>query len=86
MRQIVAGVKWRDLDEAIFVNSFWSWISRSYTVQLRHRFAREFEIAEANTANGKPVVFAINQQLQQYISQETAPRASPSPNRLTALT
>lgn len=65
----VAGVKWRDLDEATFHNSFWSWISRSYTVQLKHRFTKASEIVEANMADGKQVVITINQQQQQYIRQ-----------------
>jgi hypothetical protein len=65
----VAGVKWRDLDEATFHNSFWSWISRSYTIQLKHRFTKASEIVEANMANGKQVVITINQQQQQRIRQ-----------------
>lgn len=67
----VAGVKWRDLDEAIFVNSFWSWISRSYSVQLKHRFTKAVEIGESNMANGRQAVVTINQQLQHRISQVT---------------
>lgn len=66
-----AGVKWRDLDEAIFVNGFWSWMSRSYTIQLKHRFTKASEIAESNMANGKQVVITINQQHQQRIRTET---------------
>jgi hypothetical protein len=66
----VAGVKWRDLDEAIFANSFWSWMSRSYAVQLKHRFTKSVEIGESNMANGKQAVVTINQQLQQRISRE----------------
>jgi hypothetical protein len=65
----VAGVKWRDLDAAIFYNSIWSWISSSYTIQLKHRFTKESEIVEASMANGKQVVITINQQHQQYIRQ-----------------
>jgi hypothetical protein len=66
----VAGVKWRDLDEATFHNSFWSWISRSYTIQLKHRFTKTSEIVEADMANGKQVVITINQQHQQHIRQQ----------------
>lgn len=65
----LSGVKWRDLDEAVFVNSFWSWLSRSYTVQVRHRFTKANEIAESNMANGKQAVITINQQHQQRIRQ-----------------
>ena len=65
----VAGVKWRDLDEATFHNSFWSWMSGSYTIQLKHRFTKTSEIIEANMARGKQVVITINQQQQQFIRQ-----------------
>jgi len=65
----LTGVKWRDLDEAIFVNSFWSWLSHSYCVQVRHRFTKTNEIAEVDMANGKQAVITINQQHQQRIRQ-----------------
>jgi len=65
----VAGVKWRDLDEATFHNSFWSWLSGSYTIQLKHRFTKASEIVQADMARGKQVVISINQQHQQYIRQ-----------------
>lgn len=63
----LTGVKWRDLDEAVFVNSFWSWLSRSYTVQVRHRFTKANEIDEIHMAGGKQAVVTINQQHQQRI-------------------
>lgn len=66
----VSGVKWRDLDEAIFVNDFWSWISRSYTVQLKHRFTKAIEISEPGMAQGKQSVIAINQQHLVHIAAE----------------
>lgn len=65
----ITGVKWRDLDEAVFYNSFWSWISRSYTIQLKHRFTKASEIIETNMANGKQVAVNINQQHQERIRQ-----------------
>jgi len=65
----VAGVKWRDLDEATFHNTFWSWLSGSYTIQLKHRFTKASEIVQADMARGKQVVISINQQHQQYIRQ-----------------
>lgn len=67
----VAGVKWRDLDEAIFVNNFWSWLSGSYTVQLKHRFTKDIEISAPGMARGKQAVITINQQHQRSIATET---------------
>ncbi len=66
----VSGVKWRDLDEALFENSFLSWISHSYTVQLKHRFTKAIEIEATSMSNGKQAVVIINQQHQQYIRAE----------------
>ena len=40
----VAGVKWRDMDEATFEQGFWSWITGSYTVRIGHRFTKASEI------------------------------------------
>jgi len=74
----IAGVKWRDLDEAIFVNSFWSWLSGAYTVQLRHRFTKAIEISEGNMARGKQAVVTINQQHRLHIRAET-PSPPPAP-------
>lgn len=66
----VAGVKWRDLDEAIFVNSFWSWLSGAYTVQLKHRFTKAIEISAADMARGKEAVITVNRQHQQHLQRD----------------
>lgn len=63
----VAGVKWRDMDEATFVNGFWSWATRSYTVRIRHRFTKDSEIVLTNIARGKDAVATINARLQALI-------------------
>lgn len=65
----VRGVKWRDLDEAVFINSFWSWLAGSYSVVLKHRFTKDMEIAEDTMARGKEAVLTINQQHRQRIQQ-----------------
>jgi hypothetical protein len=54
------GVKWRDLDEAVFFPGLLDWLTRSYTVVLRHRFTKEAEVALAHVAQGDQVVMAIN--------------------------
>ncbi len=73
----VSGVKWRDLDEAIYLNDFWSWISRSYTIQLKHRFTKAVEISESSMSAGKQAVITINQQHQQHIRVEGSTAALP---------
>jgi len=68
----VSGVKWRDLDEAIFVNSFLSWVTGAYTIQLRHRFTKVIEITAANMAQGKQAVITINQQQRRLLGSAEA--------------
>jgi hypothetical protein len=63
----VVGVKWRDMDEATFHNSFLSWAAGSYTVVVRHRFTKDSEIVVTQMANGKQAAITINQQLQERI-------------------
>ena len=40
----VAGVKWRDLDEALYFQSMGSWLFKSYTIRIGHRFTKSSEI------------------------------------------
>lgn len=56
----VHGVKWRDLDEAVFVPGFLDWLLRSHTIVLRHRFTKTAEIGLAHVARGDQVVTTIN--------------------------
>jgi hypothetical protein len=63
----VAGVKWRDMDEATFVNGFWSWATGSYAVRIGHRFTKDSEILLTNIASGKDAVAALNTKHQEMI-------------------
>jgi len=63
----VAGVKWRDMDDATYVNGFVSWITRSYTVRIAHRYTRESEIVLHHIAGGRQAVETINARHQQMI-------------------
>lgn len=63
----VRGVKWRDMDEATYVTGFWSWLLRSYTVRVGHRFTREGEILLTKMARGKQAVTILNERHQQLI-------------------
>jgi hypothetical protein len=65
----VAGVKWRDMDEATFEQGFWSWITRSYTIRIGHRFTKASEIRLTNIAGGKDAVAKLNA-LQQNLIRE----------------
>jgi hypothetical protein len=63
----ISGVKWRDMDEATFTNGFTSWITRSYTVRIGHRFTKESEIVLTNIARGKAAVAIVNARHQALI-------------------
>lgn len=63
----VQGVKWRDMDEASFVQSFWSWLFRSYSIRIGHRYTKANEILLTRMANGKDAVARLNAQHQALI-------------------
>lgn len=63
----IAGVKWRDMDEATFINGFKSWATRSYTIRIGHRFTRDSEIVLTNIAGGRDAVALINARHQELI-------------------
>ena len=63
----VSGVKWRDMDEATFVNGFTNWATRSYTVRIGHRFTKDSEIVLTNIARGKDAVASVNARHQALI-------------------
>ncbi len=63
----MAGVKWRDMDEATFEQGFWSWITRSYTIRIGHRFTKASEIRLTNIARGKDAVGTLSAQHQGHI-------------------
>jgi hypothetical protein len=63
----IVGVKWRDMDEATFYTGFWSWITRSYTVRIGHRFTKSSEIVLTNIANGKAAAGILSAKHQDMI-------------------
>jgi hypothetical protein len=66
------GVKWRDLDEAVFCQSFVGWLTKSYTIQLTHRFTKTNEIRMTHTAHGSEVVAIINGTHNELLKAGTA--------------
>ncbi|MGJ9419254.1 hypothetical protein ACHAC9_16040 [Massilia sp. CMS3.1] len=66
-KQGITGVKWRDMDEATYVNGFRSWATRSYTVRVKHRFTQDSEIVLTNIAGGKGAVAIVNARHQALI-------------------
>lgn len=55
------GVKWRDLEGAVYYTNFSSWIFKSYTVRISHRFTKTSEIYLTDMARGDLAVSRINE-------------------------
>lgn len=65
----VAGVKWRDLDEAVYFQSIGSWLFKSYSIRIGHRFTKSSEILLSNMAHGHEIVMAINGRHQDLVRE-----------------
>ena len=63
----VAGVKWRDMDDASYAGGFFAWVTRSYTVRIGHRFTRSSSIVLHQIARGREAVETVNAIHQQMI-------------------
>lgn len=66
------GVKWRDLEDAVYYTGFFSWLFRSYTVRIGHRFTKTSEIVVADLARGHKAVEHINQVHRDALRTEQA--------------
>lgn len=65
----IVGVKWRDLDEAIFFQNLWSWLFKSYTVRVGHRFTRSNELVLPHMDRGHEAVMKVNSIHQELVRQ-----------------
>lgn len=63
----IAGVKWRDLDEAVYFQSMGSWLFKSYSIRIGHRFTKSSEILLSHMARGDESAMAINGQHQELV-------------------
>lgn len=63
----VAGVKWRDLDEAVYFRSIGSWLFKSYSIRIGHRFTKSSEIRLSDWSRGHEAVMAINGKHQELV-------------------
>ena len=64
----IAGVKWRDLDEALFYQGFFGWLFKSYTIRIGHRFTKKSEILISHVDPGHIASQRINELHQRKIS------------------
>lgn len=66
----VRGVKWRDLDEAVYFTGFVSWALKSHTLKISHRYTQGNEIYLKHMASGVTTVSRINQLHQSLITHD----------------
>jgi hypothetical protein len=62
-----SGVKWRDLDEAVFFKSMFSWMFKSYSIRIGHRFTKDSEVFLDHWDRGDKAVMAINARHQELV-------------------
>lgn len=58
------GVKWRDVDGALYRKGFISWACRSYAVQVGHRYTKSNELFVPHVVRGNQFVEHVNQEHQ----------------------
>lgn len=63
----VAGVKWRDLDEAVFFQGLVAWVTRAYRVRIGHRFTKSSEVLLSGMSRGNLAAIEINTRHQAMI-------------------
>ena len=63
----LGGVKWRDLDEAVYFQTIWSWLFKSYSIRIGHRFTKSSEIFLTHITRGHEAVIEINSQHQNLV-------------------
>jgi hypothetical protein len=70
----MSGVKWRDLEDATYFTSFFSWLFKSYTIRVGHRFTKTSEIVLPHIACGHDAVVHINELHRKALSGGTIER------------
>ena len=56
----ISGVKWRDVSEAVYITGFTSWLLRSYTIRVGHKFTKDTELLLSGVWKGHEAVQHVN--------------------------
>jgi hypothetical protein len=65
----LVGVKWRDVDEAVYFQNIWSWMFKSYTIRVGHRFTKSSELIVSHMARGHEAVMTVNSLHQSLVRE-----------------
>ncbi|RYF39643.1 MAG: hypothetical protein EOO38_23000 [Cytophagaceae bacterium] len=57
----IIGVKWRDVEDAVYFTGFVSWAFNAHAVRIGHRFTKTSELTIANMKDGIAAVNHINE-------------------------
>jgi hypothetical protein len=66
-RRGVAGVKWRDIDEAVYSQGLVAWMTRAYKLRIGHRFTKSSELVLTVMSHGDQAAMEINARHQTMI-------------------
>lgn len=70
----IFGVKWRDVDGALYTSGFISWLCRSYAIHVGHRYTKGSEMAVRHVRHGNQFVEHVNAEHQERVKEvPTAP-------------
>ena len=67
----VMGLKWRDVDVAVYYPNFLSWLCCSYSLRVQHRYRRASAIYLTGMHNGNAATCQINAVHQEKLMAET---------------
>lgn len=62
------GVKWRDIETAVYYPNFLGWLLRSHTIRINHRFTQGSEIVVTGMSRACDCVTHINNLHQELVS------------------
>ena len=65
------GIKWRDVEDATFFQNFFSWLFKSYTVRVGHRFTKTSEIVLPHIKRGHEAAMHINDLHHAFVGEST---------------
>lgn len=73
----VFGVKWRDVDGALYTPGFISWLCRSYAIRVGHRYTKGSEIAVRHVRHGNQFAEHVNTEHQERVTEIPTQEAPP---------
>ncbi len=61
----IYGLGWRDISDAVYKTGFFSWVLKSYTITIRHRYTKSNHLVFEKVAKGDLMVGRINEIVNQ---------------------